>query len=97
MNKSKLILSIAFAFLTCLSLNAGVSLKTYDNPKVIHEHTKTETFKVYGNCGMCKKTIESALQDQKGMSSAEWNKETKMMTVAFNEHEINLKEIVLYF
>jgi periplasmic mercuric ion binding protein len=31
--------------------------------------TKTESFKVYGNCGMCKKRIEKAVKLE-GISSA---------------------------
>ncbi len=38
--------------------------------------TKTETFKVSGNCGMCKTKIEKAAKDA-GASSATWNEETK--------------------
>lgn len=55
--------------------------------------SKTETFKVYGNCGMCKKKIEGALTDVKGVKKAEWNKTTKMMEVTFNEEQITLNQI----
>lgn len=54
---------------------------------------KTETFKVYGNCGMCKRTIEGSLNDVKGVKSAEWDSKTKMMTVTFNEKKISLDDI----
>jgi copper chaperone CopZ len=53
---------------------------------------QTETFKVWGNCGMCKKTIENALM-VRGISKAEWNQETKMITVVFNPQRISLAEI----
>jgi periplasmic mercuric ion binding protein len=43
---------------------------------------KTIVFKVYGNCGMCKKNIESALEI-KGVKSAVWNVETKMIEVVY--------------
>ena len=36
---------------------------------------KTEKFKVYGNCGMCEKTIEKAAKSVDGVSTADWNKE----------------------
>lgn len=42
-----------------------------------------ETFKVWGNCTMCKKTIEKALEIP-GVANAEWDKETKMLTVSFD-------------
>jgi len=43
---------------------------------------KTETFKVYGNCGMCKKTIEKSLNHE-GIE-ASWNKDSKMITVSYD-------------
>ncbi|MDI9336941.1 MAG: heavy-metal-associated domain-containing protein [Alphaproteobacteria bacterium] len=53
---------------------------------------KTDTFKVYGNCGMCKKNIESSLHI-KGVQKAHWNKDTKIMTVTFNPKIISLEDI----
>lgn len=44
--------------------------------------TSTE-FKVFGNCGMCEKRIEKALNVE-GVDSADWNKETKMARVVFD-------------
>ena len=44
----------------------------------------TTKFKVLGNCGMCEKRIEKAAKI-KGVSSAEWDVETKMLTVSFDE------------
>ena len=54
---------------------------------------KTVTFKVYGNCGMCKSTIENALKDVKGIKSATWDTKTKMITVTFNPKKIELGTI----
>lgn len=56
------------------------------------KNTQTETFKVWGNCGMCKKTIEKSLKT-KGVSTANWNKDTKMITVVFNPKKISLAQI----
>ncbi|WP_126247939.1 heavy-metal-associated domain-containing protein [Chitinophaga pollutisoli] len=47
------------------------------------QSAKKETFKVYGNCNMCKKRIEKAATVD-GVSKAEWNVETKMMTVSLD-------------
>ncbi|MFN5236463.1 MAG: heavy-metal-associated domain-containing protein [Bacteroidota bacterium] len=44
---------------------------------------KTSTVKVYGNCGMCEKTIEKAAWE-KGVSQADWNKDTKMAVLTFD-------------
>lgn len=47
------------------------------------KHQKTETFTVYGNCGMCKETIEKSLKVD-GVSEANWDKNTKLLTVTFD-------------
>lgn len=44
---------------------------------------KTETFKVSGECGMCKKKIEKAAKEA-GASYALWNKKTKMLKVNYS-------------
>jgi copper chaperone CopZ len=82
MIKSKILVAIAlfFAMFATISLNAQ------------SKKSQTETFKVWGNCGMCKKTIEKSLKT-KGISKAEWNMETKMMTVVFNPKKISLSQI----
>lgn len=40
-----------------------------------------QTVKVWGNCGMCKSTIEKAAKAA-GASEADWNKDTKVLTVS---------------
>jgi len=49
--------------------------------------TKTEKIKVLGNCGMCKKRIESGLKDA-AISSAVWDKDTKFLTVSYDSTKI---------
>src|SRR6188474_370308 len=56
------------------------------------QKTKTETFKVSGNCGMCEAKIEKAAKAA-GASYAEWNKDTKVITVKFNSTTSNLAKI----
>lgn len=53
---------------------------------------KKETFKVWGNCGMCKKNIEGAAKTA-GAKFASWNTETKMMTVKFSDDKSSVKSI----
>jgi mercuric ion binding protein len=43
---------------------------------------KTETIRVWGNCGMCKKTIEKAAFS-KNASYANWNEDTKTLVVKY--------------
>lgn len=54
---------------------------------------KSESFHVYGNCGMCEKTIEGSLMDVDGVSKGDWDKETKQIEVEFDESKISLSEI----
>ncbi len=53
----------------------------------------TFSFKVYGNCGMCKTTIEKAAKSIDGVLSAKWNKETKIIEVMAANKTLNTKEI----
>jgi hypothetical protein len=43
---------------------------------------KEETIKVWGNCGMCKTTIEKAAA-KAGATTANWNEESKELKVAY--------------
>lgn len=54
--------------------------------------TVKSTIKVFGNCGMCKERIETAL-DRPGIKMAEWNAETKNLEVVYNSKKISEEEI----
>lgn len=45
---------------------------------------ETKEVKVYGNCGMCEKRIETAAKAVEGVSAADWDKKTKMMKFSFD-------------
>jgi copper chaperone CopZ len=77
MMKITIILAVALVLLSCENTEGYI----------------TEKFTVYGNCGMCKKTIEGSLNDVKGISTAEWNMNTDEMTVFFDPKAISLDEI----
>lgn len=54
----------------------------------MHDHSqmppaKTESIKVLGSCDMCKARIEKAAKID-GVNKAEWNKETKILTLVYN-------------
>lgn len=53
--------------------------------------TKTE-IRVFGNCGMCKQRIETAL-DQPGIKFAEWNTQTKVLEVVYNNRKTSEAQI----
>ena len=54
---------------------------------------KKATFKVFGNCGMCEKKIETAAKSVEGVTMADWDKKTKVMKVNFDTEKTNLKKI----
>jgi copper chaperone CopZ len=57
------------------------------------KNAKTETVKIYGNCGMCKTTIEKAGNEKK-VASVDWNKDTKMATLTYDSDKTNQDEIL---
>ena len=66
----------------------GISLATTS----FAETSKTEKIKVSGECGMCKKKIETAAKTA-GASFAEWNKDTKVLTVKYSTNSTNAAKI----
>lgn len=56
-----------------------------------HDVTMTATtasFVVHGNCGMCKTRIEETAMGIEGVEKAEWNKETKVLDLAYAENTV---------
>ncbi|MEE4198679.1 MAG: heavy-metal-associated domain-containing protein [Bacteroidales bacterium] len=66
---------------------AGISISS------IAQNIKKEKFKVYGNCGMCETRIEKAAKAVDGVSVADWDKETKMIEVSFDESKTDVHKI----
>jgi hypothetical protein len=56
------------------------------------QKTKTETFQVSGNCGMCEAKIEKAAKAA-GATYADWNKDTKVIIVKYSSTSSNLPKI----
>ncbi len=56
-------------------------------------HFESATFKVFGNCELCKSRIESTLLKNSTIQSATWDVSTKMLTVVYNPHAITLEAI----
>ena len=57
------------------------------------KNAKIETYKVWGNCSMCKKTIETAT-NIKGITKGDWNKDTKIISITFDSTKTNSDEIL---
>lgn len=54
--------------------------------------TKTETFNVSGNCGMCKSKIEKAAKEA-GATAASWDTDSKILTVTYKSSTTNTANI----
>jgi copper chaperone CopZ len=57
------------------------------------KNAKTETVKVYGNCGMCESKIEKA-GNLKNVAKVDWNQESQMATITFDGTKTNQDEIL---
>ena len=73
-------------FLAAVLITATSTTAQVKNPK-------TETVKVWGNCEMCKATIEKAA-NKKGDAKAVWNDETKQATITYNTKTTNLNAVL---
>ena len=80
-------LFLPLLFVTALGFSSAA--KGDDNSIMIAASEKTESFKVYGNCGMCKDRIEKAAKAE-GATSASWDSKTKMVTVTFDPAKTNV-------
>jgi len=54
---------------------------------------KTEKFEVKGNCGMCEKRIEKAAKSVDGVTAADWDKETKLIEVSFDNSKTDIHKV----
>jgi copper chaperone CopZ len=57
------------------------------------KNSKTETVKIYGNCGMCETTIEKAGYKKK-VTKVDWDKDTKMATITYDAIKTNKADIL---
>jgi hypothetical protein len=59
---------------------------------IANAQVKSETFKVSGNCGMCKSKIEKAAKEA-GATSADWDEDTKQLKIKYNSATTNTAKI----
>lgn len=82
MKTQSIVLSFLFIVFSALSVSAQKKDATQ----------KKETLKVWGECGMCKKTIEKAAKDS-GATTANWNTESKKLTITYNTSKTSNEKI----
>ena len=89
MIKQTLSLLIVIAITSCNSESAKINSVT----ETKYENGLAEsTFKVWGNCGMCEEKIETSLKVD-GVNEADWDSETKIITVLYDTNKISLDKI----
>ena len=67
---------------------------TAPSPEKIVELMGNQTsFGVKGNCGMCKKTIETAALSLDGVLSAQWSGQTKQISLVYDPQVVELLNI----
>lgn len=57
------------------------------------KNAKTESVKIFGNCGMCETTIEKA-GNKKKIAKVDWNEDSKMATLIYDSTKTNQDEIL---
>ncbi len=58
----------------------------------VQENPEKAEFKVHGNCGGCKATIEKAAMID-GVTKADWSVETKMLSLTYDSETVSLDDI----
>lgn len=71
----------------------GIFIFLLATTTVVIAGEKTEKFEVKGNCGMCEKRIEKAALGVEGVTKADWNKDTKQMSVGFDDAKTSLDKV----
>jgi periplasmic mercuric ion binding protein len=86
MKTIKLVMTAILAVV--LGVNVFGQTQGYHNASA----TKTETFKVNGNCDQCKARIEKAAKVG-GVSKAEWNTESKILTLTYDPAKVKSEDV----
>jgi mercuric ion binding protein len=88
MKKIITILFVATLFTSCGNKTSVVKEETTISANGI----STSIFKVWGNCEMCKETIEKSLKIE-GVERADWNVDSKSLAVSYDVSKISLDQI----
>jgi copper chaperone CopZ len=75
----KTLIVMACAIVCCIGLHA--------------QSVRTDTLNVSGNCGTCKKKIESPFKDRAGVQSASWDKKSKKFVITYDSSVIKREQI----
>lgn len=84
MKSLRIFLTLLFAAI----MGVTTSAQTHEHMKMDMQTANTETFKVWGNCDVCKARIEKAVKVE-GVTNADWNTKTKLLSVTFDPSKTN--------
>ncbi len=76
-------LNFVLTILLFAGINMSVKAQTHDHGQMTTGTIKTESFKVSGNCDMCKARIEKTVRAE-GASNASWDARTQMLKVTYD-------------
>jgi copper chaperone CopZ len=88
MKTLRIFLSVLFAVISGVTSSA----KTHDHSSMNMPSSKTETFKVFGKCDMCKSRIEKTVKVE-GVSYANWDAKTQMLSVTYDPAKTNIESL----
>lgn len=71
----------------------GLLLISFSSQSQILNKNKKTDIEVKGNCGMCKKRIETAVSKIKGIKYAQWDIPSKKLTVVMDENKCTIDDI----
>lgn len=84
--------TIKFFVATILAVIICINSFSQNKKQVNKAGVKTEIVKVLGNCEMCKARIEKAAKDE-GAAKAEWNDDSKLLSVTYDTSKTSLDKI----
>jgi copper chaperone CopZ len=79
-------MKLFFAVVLLTAFGANVSSQTVNKTSV---QQKTESFKVWGACGMCKARIEKTVKAE-GATNANWDSKTMLLNVTFDPNKTSI-------
>jgi hypothetical protein len=81
-------LNLFLAILLMTGFSISAFAQSHDHNRMDLSSTKTESFKVWGKCDMCKARIESTVKGE-GVTNALWDQKTQMLTVTYDPSKTN--------
>jgi len=81
-------LNLVLTIFLVTGLNMSAIAQTHDHGQMKMTSPKTESFKVWGKCDMCKARIEKTVKAE-GVTNASWDEKTQLLTVTFDPAKTN--------